>query len=50
MPNAAIGFVPDQGLLRFVRGQRAAGFFFQVLMTLGFAFAAQRFPMVICGR
>ena len=42
---AAIGFVLDQGLLRFVRGNELR----QVLLTLGFAFVLNDLALVIWG-
>ena len=42
---AAIGFVLDQGLLRFVRGNDLR----QVLLTLGFAFVLNDLALVIWG-
>ena len=42
---AAIGFVLDQGLLRFVRGDDLR----QVLLTLGFAFVLNDLALVIWG-
>src|SRR6201996_4738440 len=42
---AAIGFVLDQGLLRFVRGNELR----QVLLTLGFAFVVNDLALVIWG-
>jgi len=42
---AAIGFVLDQGLLRFVRGHELR----QVLLTLGFAFVLNDLALVIWG-
>jgi branched-chain amino acid transport system permease protein len=42
---AAIGFVLDQGLLRFVRGNELR----QVLLTLGFAFVLDDLALVIWG-
>jgi branched-chain amino acid transport system permease protein len=42
---AAIGFVLDQGLLRFVRGHELR----QVLLTLGFAFVLNDLSLVIWG-
>jgi branched-chain amino acid transport system permease protein len=42
---AAIGFVLDQGLLRFVRGNELR----QVLLTLGFAFVLNDLSLVIWG-
>ena len=42
---AAIGFVLDQGLLRFVRGHELR----QVLLTLGFAFILNDLALVIWG-
>src|SRR6201994_3974473 len=42
---AAVGFVLDQGLLRFVRGNELR----QVLLTLGFAFVLDDMALVIWG-
>ena len=42
---AALGFVLDQGLLRFVRGDELR----QVLLTLGFAFVLNDMALVIWG-
>jgi branched-chain amino acid transport system permease protein len=42
---AAVGFVLDQGLLRFVRGNELR----QVLLTLGFAFVVDDMALVIWG-
>jgi branched-chain amino acid transport system permease protein len=42
---AAVGFVLDQGLLRFVRGDELR----QVLLTLGFAFVLNDMALVIWG-
>src|SRR5258708_263459 len=42
---AAVGFVLDQGLLRFVRGNELR----QVLLTLGFAFVLNDLALVIWG-
>src|SRR6201987_661232 len=42
---AAIGFVLDQGLLRFVRGHELR----QVVLTLGFAFILDDLALVIWG-
>src|ERR1700758_2411278 len=42
---AAVGFVLDQGLLRFVRGNELR----QVLLTLGFAFILDDMALVIWG-